>query len=1040
MGRMRKNRIGKFLGIGLSLVMFAGVVSAAFPAIPAYAKNTSGSDYEHLNVDPTGKSEGYSAVLYNNLNGLPTSEANAIAETKDGFIWIGGYSGLVRYDGNNFVRIDSISTGITSVVSLYEDSKDRLWVGTNDNGVAVMERGVVTRYNRVGGLTSSSIRSITESPNGDIYIATTHGIGIYDDESGLNVMNESQIYDEYIREVRTGADGVVYGLTQNGAIFTIENRRLTGFYDSNKLGIENIKSILPDPEKPDKIYVGTGTSRIYYGNLAGGMKNPRIINVAPLNTINSLERMQDALWICADNGIGLYQNEKFQTVDNVPMNNSIDQMLVDYEGNAWFTSSRQGVMKIVADRFYDVFENYNIEPTVVNSTCAYENVLFVGTDQGLMVLNSTRVLSELPITSLKNAPESMADCGNLIQFLDGCRIRSIVRDSGNRVWFSTYSDRGLVCYDAGKVTCYSRAQGLPSDRIRVVYERADGAILVACTGGMAVISNDSVKEVYNETSGLPNPEILTISEAENGDMLLGSDGDGIYVLNGRGVRNLGVDDGLNSAVILRIKKDEKRGIYWIVTSNSIAYMTPDYQITTIEQFPYSNNFDIVENSKNELWVLSSNGVYVVDADEMLANGEINPVYYNRNNGLSVVSTANSYSDITDNGDLYISGTTGISRVNIESEFEDVSDIKIAVPFIEADGVEIYPDENGRFFIPQGVKKVTVNAQVFTYALVNPVVKYKLEGFDKEYTSVLKSDFEPLVYTNLKGGKYNFKMYLKNSEGVEGEELSVEIEKEKSVYEKLWFRIFAVVTVITLTAGIALLIVRQKMESLAKQHEKDKVFIREMCEAFAKVIDVKDTYTNGHSKNVARYTEMLAKELGYDEDTQEKYYNIALLHDMGKISIPTEVLNKPGKLTDEEFAIIKSHSSKGHEILKDISVMPELADGAWDHHERPDGKGYPRGLKGDQIPRVAQIIAVADTFDAMYSDRPYRKRMNFEKAVSIIREVSGTQLAPDVVDAFLRLVDQGEFRAPDDNGEGGSMEDINNIHKKQNEAAEKKANE
>ena len=116
-------------------------------------------------------------------------------------------------------------------------------------------------------------------------------------------------------------------------------------------------------------------------------------------------------------------------------------------------------------------------------------------------------------------------------------------------------------------------------------------------------------------------------------------------------------------------------------------------------------------------------------------------------------------------------------------------------------------------------------------------------------------------------------------------------------------------------------------------------------------------------------------------------------------------------------------------------MPELAIGACSHHERPDGKGYPKGLKDDEIPRVAQIIAVADTFDAMYSDRPYRKRMNFDRVVSIITEVSGTQLSSDVVDAFLRLVKKGEFKDPDDDG-GGSVEDINNIHKKYNEQEKK----
>ena len=216
-----------------------------------------------------------------------------------------------------------------------------------------------------------------------------------------------------------------------------------------------------------------------------------------------------------------------------------------------------------------------------------------------------------------------------------------------------------------------------------------------------------------------------------------------------------------------------------------------------------------------------------------------------------------------------------------------------------------------------------------------------------------------------------------------------------------------------------------MDDLVARRQRDKEMLREVIEAFAKVVDLKDSYTRGHSVRVAKYTEMLARELGYDEETVENYYNIALMHDIGKVGIPDSVLNKPGKLTDEEFALIKSHAERGYEVLKEISLMPEVAIGARAHHERPDGKGYPQGLKDGELPRVAQIIAVADCFDAMYSNRPYRPRMNFERAVGIIREVSGTQLTPDVVDAFLRLVDKGEFRAANDHG-GGSMESIENI--------------
>lgn len=221
----------------------------------------------------------------------------------------------------------------------------------------------------------------------------------------------------------------------------------------------------------------------------------------------------------------------------------------------------------------------------------------------------------------------------------------------------------------------------------------------------------------------------------------------------------------------------------------------------------------------------------------------------------------------------------------------------------------------------------------------------------------------------------------------------------------------------------------ELEMLREQQQRDKQLIREIIESFAKVIDMKDSYTQGHSTRVAKYTAMLAKELGYDEDTVEQYYNIALMHDIGKVGIPDQVLNKPGKLTDEEYGIIKSHTERGYDVLQGISLMPEIVVGAEAHHERPDGKGYPRGLHGEEIPRVAQIIAVADTFDAMYSDRPYRKRMNYDKAVSIIKEAAGTQLTGDVVDAFLRLAEKGEFRAPDDDG-GGTFEDISNIHKNQ----------
>ena len=1006
------------------------------------AETITGVEYDEVNVDFTGQNEGYSAVLYNNSNGLPTSEANAIAETEEGFIWIGSYSGLIRYDGNTFERIDS-TNGITSVVSLYVDSKKRLWIGTNDNGAFVMDKGEYIQFKDNTGSQSLSIRSISEDKNGNILLATTHGINVVDENYNLYKLDEPQINDLYIREIRKDeGTGTVYGISQDGAIFTIENGRITGFYEASRLGIENMRSILPDYDNPGYIYIGTDESEIYYGSLANGMSGGKVINADPLKEINSLEYIDHKLWICTDTGIGVYDQAGFRRIYNLPINNSIDQMMTDYEGNLWFVSSRQGVLKIVRNRFTDINAKYNIDEAVVNTTCRYKSYLLLGTDTGIIAVRSGSTVDNIPLGQKIDVPEEYADCKNLIELLDGIRIRSIIKADENRLWISTYSELGLIEFNNGDIRCFNSSNGLNSNKARVVYESSDNRVFAACHDGISIIEDDKITETYDEKSGLSNPDILTVVEGFNGEIVCGSDGGGIFVIRNNEITNIGLREGLESMVIMRIKRDDKRKLYWLVTSNSIAYMNENFEVTTINNFPYSNNFDLYENSKGEMWILSSNGVHVENTDALIANEDIAPDFYSMDDGLSCVTTANSYSFLTEDGDLYIAGSTGVSKVNIEEDFESVDNIKMAVPFVDADGVKIYPNEAGEIIVPSNVKRITVYGYVYTYSLMNPMVTYYLEGFDKTPRSVERSSFEPIAYTNLRGKTYKFVMRLNDSRGEGNNELAVTIVKQKAFYETFVFYAFIAIVMAVSIYELVVFVVARKTKALVKKQNENKLYIREMTEAIARTIDMKDRYTKGHSVRVADYTSMLAEELGYDEDTVEKYHNIALLHDIGKIGIKPEVLNKAGKLTDEEFTLIKSHSIQGYNVLKDISIMPELADGARSHHERPDGHGYPDGLEGEKIPRAAQIIAVADTFDAMYSDRPYRKRMNFDKAVSIIKEVSGTQLTADVVDAFLRIVERGGFRAEDDEG-GGTTEDINNIRsnykKSDSEKSESKEN-
>ncbi len=189
------------------------------------------------------------------------------------------------------------------------------------------------------------------------------------------------------------------------------------------------------------------------------------------------------------------------------------------------------------------------------------------------------------------------------------------------------------------------------------------------------------------------------------------------------------------------------------------------------------------------------------------------------------------------------------------------------------------------------------------------------------------------------------------------------------------------------------------------------------------IEAKDVYTKGHSERVSRYCSRIAEKLCLSKEEKNSLLWASILHDIGKIGIPERVLTKPGKLSAEEFGWIKLHPEKGYDILKPIEPLAKSLGGILYHHERLDGKGYPSGLRGGEIPLQARIIAVADTFDAMTSDRPYRPKITAKEALAVMDEVAGTQLDAELVRAFTTIAD-GTEKLEDD---GGLFEKLEGIH-------------
>lgn len=199
------------------------------------------------------------------------------------------------------------------------------------------------------------------------------------------------------------------------------------------------------------------------------------------------------------------------------------------------------------------------------------------------------------------------------------------------------------------------------------------------------------------------------------------------------------------------------------------------------------------------------------------------------------------------------------------------------------------------------------------------------------------------------------------------------------------------------------LLEEKNQQLDQAYDQLQNSYMEMISTMRRVVDAKDTYTRGHSDRVSYYAFYLARSLGHDPTFCEQARIAGLFHDVGKLSIPDDILLKPGKLTEEELQVIKAHPRSGADLLSVLSQLRPILPAVLSHHERVDGHGYPDGLLGSQIPEMARIIAVVDTFDAMTSDRQYRKALPLRRAVEELNRCKGTQLDGQIVDKFQELI-------------------------------------
>lgn len=940
----------------------------------------------------------YVQTIYNDANGLPGGKANDIAQTKDGILWIGTYGGLYRYNGSRFQWMDHYDS-VKNVNCLYTDEAGRLWIGTNDSGISIcINEEISNVVDSSQGLPADSVRCITECSDGTFYVGTSDALAIVSLSGGLSV-SDIVTGITYTKSLSADQKDHVAAVTDEGSLYLLSKGKVIQHLQKKTYKAVYSCCMFDDQ---GRLYVGRTDNRIEVYKVKGEkLQKLRTISCGDLVNIKSLHMSENQeIFVCTDNGTGFLDGDgTYHSVNTNKFNSSIDHMLIDYQGNLWFTSSRLGLLRLCRSVFTEIFTEAGLDEDVVNTVIRWKGDVYFGTDSGLKVVNGR-------ITKQKHTA--------LSQKLNGIRVRCLMEDSQGNLWVCTSGEGVWKVSEDGSIRIYSEKDGLLGDKFRTALELSDGTIALAGDLGISFVQNGTVSENIGVMNGLSNPKILCMFQQEDGTLLAGTDGNGIAVIRDHKVQSYYKKvNGLSSDVILRMVEDTDNGGLIIVTSNSLCFMKND-RIRILDNFPYYNNYDVVEGKKGELFVLSSAGIYVVDKKK-LENGEkLDYDLLNATKGLQESLTPNAWNYIDGNDNLYLSGGFGAVYMNMNDYNSHIFSYRMLMKSIKMDGETYYVERGEPLHISRGVNRVEIIPEVVNYSVNDPYVRVWLEGYDKEPMVLPQSELKSIVYTDLPTGDYVFHMAVYDHQKTKViEESTYQIIKDKEIYDHWWFYVYYGIVLVLAIVYLTWLLVRTQIQKKLNLQKKELELARNQIQmgnetiiTIARTVDAKDENTSQHSQRVSEYSVMIAEKLGYSKEDQEVLRKTALLHDIGKIAIPDRILNKAGRLTDEEYGVMKSHVLRGAEILKHFTFIEHVDEGALYHHERYDGKGYVNGLKGEEIPLNARIIGIADAFDAMTANRVYRKKLDLDFVLEELRKGRGTQFDPGLVDILLDLLEDG----------------------------------
>lgn len=748
-------------------------------------------------------------------DGLPGNTITSVIQDDDGYIYIGMYEGLIRFDGMEFLTINSDldpKYKLYSARSLFQDSNGNLWVGANDDGVVCIRNdGSVDSYTIEEGLPNNSIRAITEDFLHNIWIGTADGIVYITPEGEIAKPKGLDSYDEeHILVLRLYCDtaGRIWCITekQNG-LYCYSNNTFERYTGITK--IENPVVTCMSQDSTGAFWFGispyyavrvNGMDETVY-DLGYGQQKGSVVNcIYPDSTGN--------VWFAKDNGLAILHDGQLVYYDSKTglTDNNINAFIEDREGNFWLGTDRGGLEKLSVSKF-----NTITLPTSINAICQDKSkrLIWLGADTGLFCYNYDTS------SFVQNAATEL--CNNI-------RIRDVHATSSGDVLISSYEKLGLVRYSPdGNISNLTLEDGLVGMKLRIALETSKGDIYVGTTTGLSIIDGKTgtITNLVKE-SGLPHEYIMCLYEDSDGNIWCGTDGGGVFVLDGtRIIKSYTSKDGLAGNVIFKIDNISNDGDIWICTGSGISRLRNGHFINynTSNGLGSNSVFQVIKDYTDTVWFTSNRGIGSVKLSQFNSVADdkedrLSVRYYGRSDGIrSGGVTATSLSMKDNIGRIWFTLTDGFATYD-PLKVTNRTRANLLVQDYSIDN-KTYSYSGQEIIVPPNAKRLALKYSALSFVSSELMqYRYMLAGFESDYSSW--SINRNVSYTNLKPGRYEFKVQAINSDDVVREiESPLVIIKQPFIWQLWWFWLIIGLFVLS----VVVLAVYLKFRSMEKYQEK-----------------------------------------------------------------------------------------------------------------------------------------------------------------------------------------------------------------------------